>query len=45
MKVTETTYEGKPLLIHAPRSTAAQDYVSLVAEYLAQRKEGAGGEV
>ena len=45
VKVTETTYEGKPLLVHAPRSTAAQDYVALVAEYLEQRKEGADGEI
>ena len=40
VKVTETTYEGKPLLVHAPRSTATQDYVALVAEYLEQAEEG-----
>lgn len=34
VRVTETTYAGKPLLEYAPRSTAAQDYEALVDEIL-----------
>jgi len=34
-KVDETTFAGVPLLEYAKNSTAAQDYVKLVAEYLA----------
>ena len=34
VRVDETTYYGKPLLDYAKNSTAAQDYVKLVAEYL-----------
>jgi len=35
VKVDETTFTGKPLLEYAKNSTAAKDYVKLVAEYLA----------
>jgi chromosome partitioning protein len=35
VKVDETTFAGKPLLVYSKNSTAAQDYVALVAEYLA----------
>lgn len=34
VKVTEMTYSGRPLLDYSKNSTAAQDYVRLVAEYL-----------
>lgn len=34
VRVDETTYNGMPLLHYAKNSTAAQDYVKLVAEYL-----------
>jgi len=34
-KVDETTFSGVPLLEYSKSSTAAQDYVKLVAEYLA----------
>lgn len=34
VKVDETTFAGVPLLVYAPRSTATQDYVALVKEYL-----------
>lgn len=33
-KVPETERVHKPLLLHAPRSTAAQDYLALTEEYL-----------
>ena len=33
-KVDETTFNGMPLLEYSKNSTAAQDYVKLVAEYL-----------
>jgi len=32
--VDQTTFNGKPLLLYAPKSTAAQDYISLAGEYL-----------
>lgn len=34
VKVSETTYSGKPLLDYSKNCTAAKDYVTLVAEYL-----------
>ncbi|MCL2189818.1 MAG: ParA family protein [Defluviitaleaceae bacterium] len=34
VKVDETTFNGKPLWLHSCKSTAAQDYASLVMEYL-----------
>lgn len=34
VKVTETTYSGKPLQEYSKNSTAAKDYIALVAEYL-----------
>lgn len=34
VKVTETTYSGMPLQVYSKNSTAARDYISLVAEYL-----------
>jgi chromosome partitioning protein len=34
VRVSESTYSGQPLLLHAPRSTAAQDYETLVRELL-----------
>ena len=34
-KVDETTFNGMPLLEYSKNSTAAQDYIKLVAEYLA----------
>ena len=37
VKVDETTFKGKPLLEYAKHSTAAKDYVKLVAEYLAMK--------
>lgn len=33
-KVDETTFTGEPLIKHAPKCTAAKDYLSFVAEYL-----------
>ncbi len=33
-KVDETTFTGEPLIIHAPRCTAAKDYISFVDEYM-----------
>lgn len=38
VRVTETTYTGKPLLLYAPRSTAAQDYEKLVLELIRKDK-------
>lgn len=34
VKVNEMTFQGAPLIEYAPRSTAAQDYVRLVKEFL-----------
>ena len=34
VKIDETTFCGKPILEYAKNSTAARDYVNLVAEYL-----------
>lgn len=34
VRVGETTYTGEPLMIHAPNSTATQDYRALVRELL-----------
>jgi chromosome partitioning protein len=34
VKVDETTFTGKPILAYSKNSTAAQDYVALVEEYL-----------
>lgn len=42
VRVDETTFEGKPLIDYAPRSTAAQDYVALVAEYLKGEQDAKG---
>jgi len=35
VKIDETTFCGKPILAYAKNSTAAKDYMGLVAEYLA----------
>ncbi|MCL2215786.1 MAG: ParA family protein [Defluviitaleaceae bacterium] len=35
VKIDETTFCGKPILDYAKNSTAAKDYIKLVAEYLA----------
>ena len=32
--VDEITFNGTPILLHAPRSTTAQDYLAMVEEYL-----------
>lgn len=37
VKVTETTYAGRPLLDYSPNCTASKDYLRLVAEYLEGR--------
>lgn len=34
VRVDETTFNGKPLMVYAKNSTATQDYAKLVAEYL-----------
>ena len=41
-KVAETTFSGKPLQEYSKNSTAARDYVALVAEYLEKRGENDG---
>jgi chromosome partitioning protein len=33
-KIDETTFNGKPILEYSKNSTAAKDYIKLVAEYL-----------
>ena len=34
VKVDESTFTGKPLLIHSPTCTASKDYLNMVGEYL-----------
>lgn len=41
-KVGETTFSGEPLQEYSKNSTAARDYVALVAEYLKKRGENDG---
>ena len=42
VKVGETTFAGKPLQEYSKGSTAARDYVALVAEYLRKQGEANG---